>query len=50
MELTLADIRAAREIVDRHLLATPMWSYAVLDRTAVATVFVKHENVQPIGA
>ncbi len=27
-----------------------MWSYPALDRTAAATVYVKHENVQPTGA
>ena len=50
MELTYADVVAAREVVYRHLPPTPMWSYPVLDAAAGATVFVKHENVQPIGA
>jgi threonine dehydratase len=50
MEFTYADVCAARPIVDRHLPPTPMWSYPVLDREAGATVLVKHENVQPVGA
>jgi threonine dehydratase len=50
MELTFADVVAARETVYRHLPPTPMWSYPVLDAAVAATVFVKHENVQPVGA
>ena len=50
MELTIEDVRAAREVVRRHLPPTPMWSYPVLDATAGATVLVKHENTQPTGA
>ena len=50
MELTFADVRAARAVVDRHLPRTPMWSYPVLNATAGATLLVKHENVQPVGA
>jgi threonine dehydratase len=50
MELTFADVLAAREIVDRHLPATPMWAYPTLSDAAGAAVFVKHENVQPVGA
>jgi threonine dehydratase len=50
MELTIDDVRAAREVVRRHLPPTPMWSYPVLNATAGATVLVKHENTQPTGA
>lgn len=50
MDFTYADVRAARTIVDRHLPPTPMWSYPLLDREAGATILVKHENVQPVGA
>ena len=39
MELTIEDVRAAREVVRRHLPPTPMWSYPVLDATAGATVW-----------
>jgi threonine dehydratase len=48
--LEYADVRAAREVVRRHLPPTPMWSYPVLDRLTGATVRVKHENTQPVGA
>ncbi|MEU4241499.1 pyridoxal-phosphate dependent enzyme [Actinoplanes sp. NPDC026619] len=50
MELTYADVCAAREIVRRYLPPTPMWSYPILDRVADTTVLVKHENTQPTGA
>jgi len=50
MELTIEDVRAAREVVRKYLPPTPMWSYPVLDATAGATVLVKHENTQPVGA
>ncbi|MHC5704460.1 threonine ammonia-lyase [Streptomyces tirandamycinicus] len=45
-----ADILAARELLAGYLPATPMWSYPVLDAVTGATVHVKHENVQPVGA
>ena len=45
-----ADVLAARDVLARHLPPTPMWSYPALDAEAGATVFVKHENVQPVGA
>ena len=50
MELSHADVRAAREVVGRYLPPTPMWSYPVLNAEAGATVLVKHENTQPVGA
>jgi threonine dehydratase len=50
MQLTIDDVRAAREVVRPHLPPTPMWSYPVLDATVGATVLVKHENTQPTGA
>ncbi|GIF36106.1 threonine ammonia-lyase [Actinoplanes xinjiangensis] len=50
MEPTLDDIRAARTLLREHLPPTPMWSYPLLDRAADATVLVKHENTQPVGA
>jgi len=50
MEFSYADVRAARDVVARHLPPTPMWSYPVLNAAAGATLFVKHENVQPVGA
>jgi threonine dehydratase len=45
-----ADILAARDLLAERLPATPMWSYPALDAVAGATVHVKHENVQPVGA
>ncbi len=48
--LTLADVLAARDTIARHLPPTPMWSYPMLDTQVGATVHVKHENVQPVGA
>jgi threonine dehydratase len=50
MDLTFANVVAAQDVVYRHLPPTPMWSYPGLNAAAGATVFVKHENVQPIGA
>ncbi|MEU7902073.1 pyridoxal-phosphate dependent enzyme [Actinoplanes sp. NPDC049118] len=50
MDLSFADVAAARDVVYRHLPPTPMWSYPLLDAAVGATVFVKHENVQPVGA
>jgi len=50
MEFRFSDVTAARPVVYRHLPPTPMWSYPALDAAAGATVFVKHENVQPTGA
>lgn len=45
-----SDIVRAQELLAGQLPATPMWSYPALDAVAGATVLVKHENVQPIGA
>jgi threonine dehydratase len=50
MDLSFADVSAARRVVDRHLNPTPTASYPALDAAVGATVFVKHENVQPVGA
>ncbi|GAA2670780.1 threonine ammonia-lyase [Actinoplanes palleronii] len=50
MEPSFADVRAAADVVRRHLPPTPLWSYPLLDRAAGASVLVKHENTQPIGA
>jgi threonine dehydratase len=47
---TFADVLAARDLLARHLPATPMWSYPALDATTGATLYVKHENAQPVGA
>jgi threonine dehydratase len=50
MELSYAQVRAARDEVRRHLPPTPMWAYPLLNAATGATVFVKHENTQPTGA
>jgi threonine dehydratase len=49
-EPTLADVLEARRVISPHLRPTPLFSYAALDDLLDATVFVKHENHQPIGA
>jgi threonine dehydratase len=49
-DLTFGDVLAARGLLADYLPATPMWSYPALDAEAGATVYVKHENVQPVGA
>ncbi|MEU4687959.1 pyridoxal-phosphate dependent enzyme [Actinoplanes sp. NPDC023714] len=50
MDLTFADIKAARTVLADHLPPTPMWSYPLIDRRVKANVLVKHENTQPVGA
>ena len=47
---TFANVLAARDVLARYLPATPMWSYPALNAVAGATIHVKHENVQPVGA
>ena len=48
--MEFSQVSAARDVVRRHLPPTPMWSYPALNAATGATVFVKHENVQPVGA
>jgi threonine dehydratase len=47
---TFADIVAARDLLAGRLPPTPMWTYPALNAAVGATVYVKHENVQPTGA
>jgi threonine dehydratase len=47
---TFDDILAARNLLAEHLVPTPAWHYPVLDGEVGATVWVKHENTQPVGA
>ena len=47
---SMDEVFAARDLLARYLPPTPMWSYPVLDAEVGATVHVKHENVQPVGA
>jgi threonine dehydratase len=44
------DIRAAGDRIRPWLTPTPLHSYSALDDLIGTTVFVKHENHQPIGA
>ncbi|HEY4018443.1 MAG TPA: pyridoxal-phosphate dependent enzyme [Pseudonocardiaceae bacterium] len=46
----LNDVLSARRLLAGLLPPTPMWSYPLLDETVGATVYIKHEQVQPTGA
>lgn len=48
--MSIVDVLRARRTLAGHLPSTPIWSYPALDEVAGATVYVKHENVQPTGA
>lgn len=50
MTPTLADVRAARSVIEQYLPPTPLWPYPLLDRATGASMLVKHENTQPVGA
>ena len=47
---TFQDVLLARRTIAPYLPATPLHHYPQLDTLLGATVFVKHENYQPIGA
>lgn len=47
---TLADVYRARSVVDRYLARTPLLAPPALAEQLGFTVFVKCENLQPIGA
>lgn len=47
---TLHDIILARSHVYRHLKPTPLTHYPTLSTLVGTDVWVKHENVQPVGA
>jgi threonine dehydratase len=47
---TLADVLEARRRISPHLRPTPLFGYAELNDLLDASVLVKHENHQPIGA
>lgn len=49
-EVSLENIRAAREVVYRSLKPTPLVEYPLLAREIGARVFLKHENHQITGA
>jgi threonine dehydratase len=46
----MSDVLRARALLAAHLPPTPMWSYPALNATTGTTMFVKHENTQPVGA
>jgi threonine dehydratase len=46
----LADVLAARQRIGPYLQPTPLYRYPALDALAGASLWVKHENHQPIGA
>lgn len=47
---TIADVLDARRRISRHVLRTPLRHYPSLDRLLGAEVWVKHENLQILGA
>lgn len=47
---TFTDVLEARRLLAAHLTPTPAWTYPVLNEIVGATVWVKHENAQPVGA
>ena len=49
-QLTFAGVVAARDLLHAHLPVTPLWTYPALNAVTGATLYVKHENVQPVGA
>ncbi len=49
-EVSLENIRAAREVVDRTLKPTPLMEYPLLNAEIGARLFLKHENHQATGA
>lgn len=47
---TFTDVLEARRLIAAHLTPTPAWTYPVLNEAVGATVWIKHENTQPVGA
>lgn len=47
---TIQDVYAARQIVYRYLIPTPLHHYPTLSELSGAQIYIKHENHQPIGA
>lgn len=47
---TFTDVLEARRLLAAHLTPTPAWTYPVLNEAVGATVWIKHENAQPVGA
>lgn len=47
---TFQDVLVAKRQIQPYLQRTPMHSYPAINELIGATVFIKHENVQPVGA
>ncbi len=47
---TFQDILRAKLVVDRYIEPTPLHNYPALDQVVGTTVYIKHENYNPIGA
>src|SRR5215204_1045846 len=47
---TLRDVLSARRVIDRFLPRTPLIRYPALDAVAGLSLWLKHENHQPVGA
>ncbi len=50
LPVTFTDVLKARKNVYRHLRPTPLFRYPTLDAATGLTLWVKHENHQPVGA
>ena len=48
--ISMAEILEARRVIRRYLNRTPLYHYTGLSELIGASVYVKHENHQPIGA
>ncbi|GAA1860141.1 threo-3-hydroxy-L-aspartate ammonia-lyase [Pseudonocardia ailaonensis] len=48
--VAFSDVVSARDALAGRLPVTPLWTYPAVNEVADATVYVKHENVQPVGA
>jgi threonine dehydratase len=47
---TLRDVLSARRVIERHLPRTPLIRYPALDAASGLSLWLKHENHQPVGA
>lgn len=47
---TLRDVLRARKVIDQYLPRTPLIRYPALDAATGLSLWLKHENHQPIGA
>jgi threonine dehydratase len=47
---TFQDVLLAKRQIEPYLRRTPMHSYPAINELIGAEVFIKHENVQPVGA